>query len=134
MSVVSSDYPVFKGVHFEAITLSPDAVFGAVIPPGCKSVRLAANVNDTNDWVVLPALATVENGHTVCIIAGAVTCEVRTPSGSNEKINGQDSDGTKEYNLISTQVHYFTKIDNTIGWEGHGYTAIGAKTTAIVPD
>lgn len=105
-----------------------------LILPGVQNVALGANVNDVNDWVTLPALASVPVGHTVTIVAGVANCEVRTPASSNEKINGQDGDGTKEYLLTATQVHRFTKIDNTIGWMGQGFTAIGAVATAVVPD
>jgi hypothetical protein len=104
------------------------------IQPGVTYVRLAANVNDANDFVVLPSLASVPSGFQITIVAGAVGCEVRTPSGSNEEINSEDCDGTKEYILAATQIHKFVKIDNTIGWMGYGYTAIGTAVTAIVPD
>ena len=53
---------------------------------------------------------------------------------SAEEINSEDCDGTKEYLLTATQIHRFTKIDNTIGWVGQGFTAIGAVATAVVPD
>lgn len=121
----------------KAVTLTPTATDTAdvnVIKPEEIFVRLGANVTDVNDFVTLPALANVPNGHEITIIAGAANCEVRTPASSNEKINGQDSDGTKEYLLTATQVHKFVKIDNTIGWMGHGYSAIGAVVTAVVPD
>src|SRR5688572_7481472 len=55
-----------------------------------KVVRLGANVTDANDWVTLPRLSTVPNGHTVLIIAGAANCEVRTPAASAEEINSED--------------------------------------------
>lgn len=118
-------------------TLTPtaaDTVGVNMIDNTSKLVRLGANVTDVNDFVTLPALATVPNGYRITIIAGAANCEVRTPAASNEKINNQDSDGTKEYLLTATQIHYFTKIDDTIGWMGNGYTAIGAVATAVVPD
>jgi hypothetical protein len=116
--------------------LSPNSTQGVgnSITPGVVSVRLAANVNDANDFVVLPPLASVPSGHCITIVAGAVGCEVRTPASSAEEINSEDCDGTKEYILAATQIHRFTKIDNTIGWMGQGFTAIGAVATAIVPD
>lgn len=120
---------------FQALT--PDDSEGAdinVIKPGVQNVRLGANVNGVNDFVVLPALSSVPNGHCVTIIAGAANCEVRTPADSAEEINSEDCDGTKEYLLTATQIHRFTKIDNTIGWMGQGWTAIGAVVTAVVPD
>lgn len=136
MAIPSSEFPTVKGINFEALTLTPDDSDNAVniIPAGTKVVRLAANVNGTNDYVVLPPLDSVEDGHCITIIAGAANCEVRTPASSNEEINSEDCDGTKEYLLAATTIHQFTKIDGTIGWEGHGYTAIGAVVTAVVPD
>lgn len=118
-------------------SLTPDDSEGAdvnVINPGVQNVRLGANVNGVNDFVVLPALSSVPAGHTVTIIAGAANCEVRTPASSAEEINSENCDGTKEYLLTATQIHRFTKIDDTIGWMGQGYTAIGAAATAVVPD
>ena len=119
------------------LTLTPDDAEGAginVIPAGVTRVRLGANVNGVNDFVVLPSLASVPSGHRITIIAGAANCEVRTPASSAEEINSEDCDGTKEYLLTATQIHDFTKIDNTIGWEAHGWSAIGAVVTAVVPD
>jgi hypothetical protein len=95
---------------------------------------LGANVTDANDWVTLPNLTTVPSGHEITIIAGAANCEVRTPATSAQEINSEDCDGTKEYLLTATQIHKFIKIDNTIGWMGHGYSAIGAVVAAVVPD
>lgn len=134
MAVSNAINPTFDTVTTTVQTLSPDAVSGAVIRPGVDKVRLAANTNGADDWVVLPALASVPSGHCITIIAGAVGCEVRTPASSTEEINSENCDGTKEYILAATQIHRFTKIDNTIGWMGQGFTAIGAVTTAIVPD
>jgi len=36
--------------------------------------------------------------------------------------------------FTNTQIHRFVKIDNTIGWMAHGYSALGAVVTAVVPD
>ena len=118
-------------------SLTPDDSEGEdinVIKPGVQNVRLGANVNGVNDFVVLPALSSVPVGHTVTIIAGAANCEVRTPASSGEEINSEDCDGTKEYLLTATQIHRFTKIDDTIGWMGQGFSALGAVVTAVVPD
>jgi hypothetical protein len=103
--------------------------------PGIDAVVVAGVTNDADDFIVLPALADVPNGYRITVINSAGSnCEVRTPAASAEEINSEDCDGTKEYLLTSTQIHYFTKIDNTVGWMGNGYTAIGAVATAIVPD
>jgi len=136
MALSQGKRPLFDAVQVKAVSLTPDSAESAVnlIEPGVTSVRLGANVNGVTDFVTLPSLASVEDGHVVTIVAGAANCEVRTPAGSNEEINSEDCDGTKEYLLTATQVHRFTKIDNTIGWMGQGFTAIGAVATAVVPD
>ena len=128
--------PDLDGFHLKPLSLTPDAAASVlnVIPPRALIVRLGANVNDTNDFVVLPSLLDVPEGHQVTIIAGAVGCEVRTPATLNQEINSEDCDETKEYILAATQIHRFTKIDSTIGWMGQGFTAIGAVVTAVVPD
>lgn len=136
MSGYMPKYPTLKGVHLEAQTISPTATQTVAnsIRPGVVSVRLAANVADVNDFTVLPSLASVPVGHKITIIAGAANSELRTPATSNEEINSEDSDGTKEALLTATNVYTVTKIDNTIGWQLVGHTAIGAFQTAIVPD
>lgn len=136
MANPKSDCPTFKGVSFEAVNIIPSAT-GATsnIPSTARVVTVGANTVGVNDIIVLPALATVDNGNTIMIICNAAGMEIRTPASSGEKINTVDSDGTQEYTVpAGGQIHYFTKITNTIGWEGHGYTAIGAVVTAIVPD
>lgn len=128
--------PHFYGLTLESITLTPDDSASEInsIPPSVRVVRLGANVNDANDFTVLPALADVPNGHTITIIAGAANSELRTPAGSAEEINSEDADGTKEALLTAGNIHFVTKIDNTIGWMLEARTAIGAFVTAIVPD
>lgn len=112
------------------------AVLGQnVIPPFAKVVEVSGVANDANDWIVLPSLADVPIGHEIMVIGSAgANFEVRTPASSAEEINSEDCDGTKEYLFTDTQIHYFKKIDNTIGWMGHGFSAIGAVVTAVVPD
>ena len=136
MAVSNSAFPTFKGVNLKSITLTPTAAQGKVnsIPSGVCSVRLAANVNDTDDFTVLPPLASVQTGHRITIIAGVAASELRTPASSAEEINSENCDGTKEAALLATSVYTVTKIDNTIGWMLEGRTAIGAYGTAIIPD
>lgn len=133
---LTNQSPDLLGRHDVPITLTPDSTGSSVnsIPPRVRVVRLGANVTDVNDFVVLPSLADVPNGHTITIIAGAANCELRTPASSNEEINSEDCDGTKEALLTATNIYTVTKIDNTIGWMLEGRTAIGAYQTAIVPD
>ena len=136
MALSQGKRPLFEAVQVRAVSLTPGASDNAlnIIEAGVTSVRLGANATAVTDYTVLPSLASVEDGHVVTIIAGAANSEVRTPAGSDEEINSENSDGTKEYLLTATQVHRFTKIDNTIGWMGQGFTAIGAVATAVIPD
>jgi len=105
------------------------------VRPGVAVAYVDAVTTDANDFVVLPALTSVPFGFVVTVIAQASSnFEVRTPASSNEKINGEDSDGTKEYLVGNNTVHRFTKVDNTIGWMGQGFTNLGAVVAAVVPD
>lgn len=134
------NYPRLKGMNYEAQKViaddaTPSVPGQNVIAPGTKSVEVVGVQNDANDWVELPSLAQTENGHTIVMLASAgANFEVRTPASSNEKINGQDSDGTKELLVTDTTVVFFTKINNTVGWMSNPFTAIGAVATAVVPD
>lgn len=106
-----------------------------VIPPGAFIVEVGAVTNDANDWIVLPSLADVPNGHEITILCNAGSnFELRTPAASAEEINSEDCDGTKEYLCTDTQIVKVIKINDTIGWMAHGYSAIGAVVTAVVPD
>ncbi len=136
MAVSNGLNPSFYGATFEALTLTPTATQTSVnsIPPTVRAVRLGANVTDVNDFTVLPNLSSVPSGHTITIIAGAANSELRTPASSNEEINSEDCDGTKEALLTAGNIYTVTKIDNTIGWMLEGRTAIGAYQTAIIPD
>jgi hypothetical protein len=136
MPVANGLNPEFYGLKLTSVTLTPAATQSAVntIGAGVRSVRLGANVNDVNDFTVLPSLASVPSGHTITIIAGAANSELRTPASSAEEINSEDCDGTKEALLTAGNIYTVTKIDNTIGWMLEGRTAIGAFQTAIVPD
>ena len=126
-----------EGVEYIPLLINPAAVNSSVnsIPPLMKSIKVGAVVNNANDWITLPSLANVPDGHEMIILCSAGTnFEMRTPASSNEKINGQDSDGTKEYLCTDTEVVKVVKINNTVGWMAHGYSAIGAVVTAVVPD
>lgn len=105
------------------------------IPAGVRMVEVVGVTNDANDWITLPSLQRVENGFEIVILCSAgANFELRTPASSNQEINSEDCDGTKEYLCTDTQIVKVIKINNTIGWMAHGYTAIGAVATAVVPD
>lgn len=125
------------GIIFNCFSVKPDAVSGAraVIPAGVKAVKVEAVTNDANDWIILPSLARVPDGHEITLLCTAGgNFELRTKASSTEKINGQNCDGTKEYLCTDTEVVKIVKISNTVGWMAHGYSAIGAVVTAVVPD
>jgi hypothetical protein len=129
--------PHFYGLTLESVTLTPDDSQSEInsVPPTVRSVTVGANVNGVNDFIVLPALADVPNGHEITVISNAAGHEVRTPAGSDEEINSENADGTNEYAIAAgNQIHVFRKINNTIGWMGQGFTAIGAVVTAVVPN
>ena len=107
MSGIFPEFAKAKGLELEPQDVFPNSAQGAAntVTPGVKVVKVGANVNGTSDFFVLPSLALVPNGHVITVIAGAANSNVRTPASSNEKINAQDSDGTKQYLLTATQIH-----------------------------
>lgn len=134
---LTNNAPDLEGFQLKPLVLTAAAANSATnsIPPRLKVVEVQGVTTDANDWITLPSLASVPNGHQILVIGSAgANFEVRTPASSNEEINSEDCDGTKEYLFTDTQLHYFTKIDNTIGWMGNGFSAIGAVVTAVIPD
>lgn len=129
--------------EFEAITFKAQALTAAgtdaladnnKINPGVVSATVTGVTTDANDWVRLPSLASVPIGHTIRIYAGAGSnFELRTPASSNEKINNEDCDGTKEYLVTDTDTVIVTKISST-AWIAQSITNLGAVRTAVVPD
>jgi len=136
MALSQGKNPTFNTMQLNAVTLLPNSsqLTSNSIAPGVVSVRLGANVNGVTDFTVLPALASVPDGHKITIVAGAANSELRTPSASGEEINSENCDETKEALLTATNLYTVIKNDSTIGWTLIGHTAIGAFQTAIVPD
>lgn len=108
---------------------------GNTVPPTAKVVSVESVETNANDWITLPALADVPNGHEIIIIAAAASnFELRTPASSGEKINDVDSDGTQEYLVTDTDLVRVIKRNNTDGWVAQSLTNLGAVRTAVVPD
>jgi hypothetical protein len=125
------------GPSFSVQTIDADDSESALntILPGSTTVYVDDQTNGADDFIVLPALASVPVGWRITVIGQAGgNFEVRTPADSDEEINSENCDGTKEYAFVNTTIHNFTKINDTIGWMGQGFTAIGAVVTAVVPD
>lgn len=120
------------------VALTPDDSEGTgvnIVPAGVFRVIVGTCVNGASDFITLPSLADVPNGHEIVIICSAGTnFELRTPASSTEEINSENCDGTKEYLCTDTEIVKVIKINDTIGWMAHGYSAIGAVVTAVVPD
>ena len=108
---------------------------GNSIPPTAKSISVESVETDANDWITLPSLADVPNGHEFIILARAgANFEMRTPALSGEKINDIDSDGTQEYLVTDTDTVIVRKVNNTAGWVAQSITKLGAVRTAVIPD
>ena len=108
---------------------------GNSVPPSAKVAVVGGVETDADDWITLPALADVPNGHEILILCSAgANFEMRTPASSGEKINNEDCDSTKEYLCTDTDVIRVIKVNNTAGWVAQSLTNLGAVRTAVVPD
>lgn len=130
--------PEFEGLHLKTQSLvaaGTDALADTnKINPGVVNATVTAVTTNANDWVRLPALSSVNIGHTIRIYAGAGSnFELRTPASSNEKINDVDSDGSQEYLVTDTDTVVATKISST-AWIAQSLTKLGAVRTAVIPD
>lgn len=136
MALPQGNNPTVDGVWFRPAVLTAGTTAGGnTIPANCKSVDVTGVTTNANDYIILPALSTVPNGHQLVILCNASSnFELRTPASSNEKINNVDSDGTNEYLCTDTDVIFVTKINDTAGWMAYEYTKLGAVVTAVIPD
>lgn len=141
MNTTNSTNPTLDGVWFKpfqvrpALVVTPSATgVTNAIPASIKVVGVGAVANDANDFITLPRLADVPNGHEITILCSAGgNFEIRTAASSNEKINNVDSDGSNEALATDTEITKVIKISNTIGWMLHSYSAVGAVVAAITP-
>ena len=137
MAESNSHSPIQDGVNYTVKQLLADDSDSNVnsIPPLTKSVKVEGVVNDANDYIVLPSLNSCPDGHEITILCSASSgFELRTPSASAEEINSEDCDGTKEMLMVDTEIVKVIKINDTIGWMAHSYSAIGAIIAAVVPN
>jgi hypothetical protein len=126
-----------KFVSYKPVLLVADDAQGSgnSIPANAKVAVVTGVTNGTNDFIVLPSVASCPIGHEIVILNSASSnFELRTPSASAEEINSEDCDGTKELLMTDTQIVRVVKISDSIGWMAEGRTAIGAYATAVVPD
>lgn len=133
---MSSSEPAFDRLRFNPQEIVADDAEGIqLIQQDRVVVEVTGVTNDANDFVTLPSLARVANGHQIRILCNAgANFELRTPASSNEKINTLDSDGTKEALCTDTDTVVCTKVSATDGWTCTSFTALGGVRTAVVPD
>jgi len=137
MSISDGLSPQLQGINFEPQQIRADDSQSDVnsVAPGVKVVKVTGVVNDANDFIVLPPLSSVQDGHSITVLCSAgANFEVRTPASSAEEINSEDCDGTKEALATDGNLLFVTKINNTVGWMLEARTPIGAFVTAIIPD
>ena len=141
----SNNSPVLDGVWFRPYILkarndntgatTDSSSTGNSIPATAKVAYVDTVETNADDWITLPSLADVPNGHEILVLAQAGSnFEMRTPATSGEKINNVDSDGTAEYLVTDTDLVIVRKVDNTSGWVAQSLTNLGAVRTAVVPD
>ncbi len=140
----NNDSPVLDGIWFRpyllkagtgAVGATTDSTsVGNSLPATAKVGYCGAVTTNSSDFVVLPSLADVPNGHEIIIIAQATSnFGLRTPATSNEKINNIDSDGSNTYLVSDTDIVRVIKVNNTAGWIGQSFTNLGAVRTAVIP-
>lgn len=143
--LTNNSSPVLDGIWYRPYLLKPNTTntgattdstsTGNSIPPTAKVAQVGTVTNDANDWITLPSLSDVPNGHEIIVLCSAGgNFEMRTPTSSNEKINNVDSDGTNEYLCTDTDVIRVIKVSNTAGWVAQSLTNLGAVRTAVIPD
>lgn len=119
MALPNAQNPTFTNLQMKAQQVTPAADSNAAskIRAGIKSVDVQAVTTNSNDWIVLPSLADVQVGHQIIIACNAGgNFELRTPAGSDEKINGSDADGTGEFTCSNAEIVTLVKISDTNGW------------------
>lgn len=118
----------------QTVTAAADSGTGSSILAGVTKVNVTGVTTNADDWVVLPAIASVPIGHQIFIACNAgANFELRTPASSNTKINDVDADGSQEYLCTDTDVVVLRKRTTT-GWVAQSLTKLGAVRTAVVPD
>lgn len=107
---------------------------GNSLPPTAKVGEVKSVTTNSSDFITLPSLADVPNGHEMIILANAASnFKMRTPTGSNEKINNVDADESAQYLVTDTDIVIVKKVNNTAGWVAQSITNLGAVRTAVVP-
>lgn len=117
----------------ETIATAANGIYTAQIAQDASSVKVVTVTvtTDATDYLVLPKAVAELIGRVIMIVNGATGYELVTPSGSNDTINGVDSDGTNQLDVAASTVLRCTQVTAT-GWiaEQVAVTAI----TVVAPD
>lgn len=117
-----------------SVTPNSGSEAASLIAAGITGVTVGPVTTNADDFIVLPAIASVPFGHTITICCNAGTnFELRTPASSTTTINNVNSDGTQEYLCTDTDIIVVKKHTAT-GWVAVSYTLLGAVRTAVIPD
>jgi hypothetical protein len=124
---IKSDY-TFSG------TPAATATAGNAIPVGVNQVDVGAVTNDANDWMTLPAIASVPIGFTIWIAANAGT-QLRAADAGEQ----QHEDQRRRFGRFAgIPVHRYGRDhrdqahDDRL--ERQSFTKLGAVRTAVIPD
>lgn len=113
------------------ITANTASQAGSLIAAGVRVVIVTGVTVNADDFVVLPA-GTL--GHRITIIAEAGSnFEIRTVNASNDTINEQDCDSTKEYLVTDGDIVDLICTEASVSWVGISHTILGAAKT-VIPD
>lgn len=127
--------PTCTFVNNRVVTANSNSGAASKINARWNNVSVIGVTADADDWIVLPPLADVENGHTITICNNAGSnFELRTPAASNEKINTVDSDGDQEYLMTDTEVVLLVKVSDTDGWVAVDLPNDGGTGTKHAPN
>ena len=99
MALNNNSIPRTKGVQIKPFVLQADDSETTIntVPAGASVVEVTGVTNNADDFIVLPRLGEVQNGHEMTILCSAgANFEIRTPATSAEEINSEDCDGTIE--------------------------------------
>lgn len=110
------------------VTATADGLTTGIIATGTAFVTVTSA--DANNIITLPSIAA---GTVIRVATGGTGCEVRTPSASNEQINGVDCDGSNELALDAGSLYEFVAMDGS-NWVARGWSSAGADKATLVPD
>jgi len=121
-----------EGGGARAVVPTADGLTTGLIYPYDTMVEVTSA--NADHIITLPLASALTRGKPILIyVAPSTNCELRTPDGSNQTINGVDSDGTAEALLAHSHTYRLTQhLAN--GWLMEKLTNLGATATAVVPD